>query len=1411
MDPNSVDSSLQKTSPELDPAAVYRLSTEVSAQANMLVAHQQQLARLTSLTEELVTTLRAFRLSPSESAPPPPPVDPAPQAPPLSHSMASPRLAYAEKFDGTPAKCKGFLLQCSLFVSQQPVLYPTEESRIAFLCSLLTGKALDWVTAVWNFNRPAFTSFESFLQRFRAVFDLPEGGDAAGEQILTLKQGRNTAAEFALAFRTLAAQTGWPDDPLKLHFRRGLSSELQTELACRDEGKTLDQLIDLAIRIDNMIRSRRPSRGSTYHSPSPPVVPEQEAMQVGHARISHEERDRRYRQNLCLYCGQAGHVKVSCPTRPKQHASSAVSQSFHSSKCVKVPVKLAVGDCVIETMALIDSGAAGNFIDADFAKMYDLPLIPCKSPLAVAALDGKPLGAGQVQHTTSDICLTTGVLHSEIICFFIIQAPNNPVVLGLPWLQLHEPQISWTKGQITHWSTKCFTQCLQTLKPSSIEAATVKMDPLHSTNILSDYADLAEAFSKAKATQLPPHRSSDCAIELLPGTTPPKGRIFPLSQPETESMKTYIEEELAKGFIVPSTSPASAGFFFVKKKDGTLRPCIDYRGLNDITVKFRYPLPLVPPALEQLRSAKCFTKLDLRNAYNLIRIREGDEWKTAFSTTSGHYEYRVMPFGLVNSPSVFQAFINDVFRDMLNRWVIVYMDDILVYSDSLEMHISHVRAVLQRLISHQLYAKAEKCEFHQTSTTFLGYVVSPEGVAMDDHKVQAVLNWPKPMTVKEMQRFLGFANFYRRFIRDFSSIAAPLTSMTKRRGNCLFWSPAADQAFCHLKERFSTAPILHHPDPEREFVLEIDASSTGVGAVLSQRQGSPPKLFPCAYFSRKLNQAEQNYDVGNLELLAMKAAFEEWRHWLEGSKFPFSVLTDHRNLEYLRSAKRLNHRQARWALFFTRFQFTVTYRPGSKNTKADALSRQFESTLQPLSPDPILPTTLIVAPVQWDVMTEIAETQGTDPVPAECPPNRTFVPPSLRTRVIQQVHDLPSSGHPGITASIQLLLNKFWWSTLRTDVIAFIKNCVTCNTTKSSKQMPAGLLQPLPIPQRPWSHIAIDFITDLPNSKGNTTILTVIDRFSKSCRLIPLPKLPTALETAEVLCNYVFRFYGLPDDIVSDRGPQFTSRVWTAFFNFLNINISLTSGYHPESNGQTERLNQEITRFLRSYCHRNQADWSRYLFWAEYAQNSLRKPSTGLTPFKCVLGFQPPLFPWSGEPSELPAVNDWLRRSEIFELSELLSKNRGVFAISKHDCGRVDTSVMEVKIQGRDPPSLRQYNYPDEANSYIQRTVDSLLGQGVIRPCFSPSLAPIWPVRKPDASWRLCIDYRELNKCTQTCAPVVASTPDVYLFYQKLVITLPLMCPMDSGQFHYIQNVSINSLLSSETHSTHGMFFHKVL
>ncbi len=397
-----------------------------------------------------------------------------------------------------------------------------------------------------------------------------------------------------------------------------------------------------------------------------------------------------------------------------------------------------------------------------------------------------------------------------------------------------------------------------------------------------------------------------------------------------------------------------------------------------------------------------------------------------------------MPFGLVNSPSIFQAFIDNAFRDMLNKGIIVYIDDILIYLDTLDSHVQQMWAVLRRLIDNQIYAKIEKCEFHQTVTSFLGYIISAEGVAMDNKKVESVLNWPQPTTVKELQR-LGFANFYRRLIRDFSTIAAPLTSMLRGNKRHLLWSPSATMAFQQLKERFTSTPILHHPDPEFEFFVEVDASNKGIGAILSQCQGNPPKLFVCAFYSRKLNSAEQNYDVGDWELLAMKAALEEWQHWLEGAKLPFVILTDHRNLEYLRSAKRLTPRQTRWSLFFTRFNLKLTYRLGSKNSKADALSRQVDSSLIPTSKEPIIPSNLIPALIQWDIMTEIVEAQISEPPLPECSPDRTDVPTGLRHRVMQWVHSSPSAGHPGITATIQLLSNWFWWPSLQADTINFVQ------------------------------------------------------------------------------------------------------------------------------------------------------------------------------------------------------------------------------------------------------------------------------------------------------------------------------------------------------------------------------------
>ncbi|KAI2668070.1 Retrotransposon-derived protein PEG10 [Labeo rohita] len=670
----------------------------------MLTQHQQQLDRLTALTEQLVRAVQGLQVAaPPVASPPPPPA----QLPVVQPVTASPRLAFPDKFDGTPAKCKGFLLQCTLFVNQQPNLYATDESKIAFVCSLLTGKALEWATAVWDLGQSTYPTFATFLRSFKEVFQPTPESSEAGEQIVALRQGRRTAAEYALDFRTLAAQSGWNDGPLKLHYRKGLNSDLQVELACRDENLSLNQYIDLSIRVDNVMRARKPSRPFTpTFQPQPSASSAPEPMQLGTTKLTTEERERRLCNNLCLYCGQPGHIRATCPTRPPRPPTSVSVFKSGLNRC-EIPVLLRYDNISIQTTALIDSGTAGNFIDKDFVEANRLPVVSCASPVAVAALDGRPLGTGRVDHTTKDLTLRLEPNHQESICFFIITSPQSPLILGYPWLNRHEPTISWTGGRITHWSPYCHQHCMSLAPPTPPRSASL---PPCST-IPPEYHDLLEAFSTVKATELPPHRPGDCAIELIPGAAPPRGRVFPLSQPESEAMEKYIKEELAKGFIRPSTSPASAGFFFVKKKDGGLRPCIDYRSLNEITVKYRYPLPLVPSALEQLRSARFYTKLDLRSAYNLIRIREGDEWKTAFSTTSGHYEYRVMPFGLANSPSYFQAFVNEVFWDMLNRWVIVYIDDILIFSSSFTEHVRHVRAVLKRLIQHQLYAKEESVSF----------------------------------------------------------------------------------------------------------------------------------------------------------------------------------------------------------------------------------------------------------------------------------------------------------------------------------------------------------------------------------------------------------------------------------------------------------------------------------------------------------------------------------------------------------------------------------------------------------------------------------------------------------------------------------------------------------------------------
>ena len=879
-------------------------------------------------------------------------------------------------------------------------------------------------------------------------------------------------------------------------------------------------------------------------------------------------------------------------------------------------------------------------MDSELAQQLGIGRHHLSTPVPARALNGHPLGT--VTHVSAPVTMQLSGNHQEDIQFHLLRSPGQPLILGYPWLRQHNPHFDWETGVIREWGRDCHRTCLKGAVIPTCHESPDSVPDL--SNVPACYHGLRKVFNKSKATSLPPHRPYDCAIDLLPGTAPPKGRLYSLSAPERKAMETYIHNSLAAGLIRPSSSPAGAGFFFVGKKDGSLRPCIDYRGLNDITVKNRYPLPLLSSAFELLQGATVFTKLDLRNAYHLVRMREGDEWKTAFNTPTGHYEYLVMPFGLTNAPAVFQALVNDILRDMLNVFVFVYLDDILIFSRTMSEHIRHVQLVLRRLLENSLFVKGEKCEFHAKSVPFLGYIVAEGSIQMDPAKVSAVTSWPVPESRKKLQQFLGFANFYRRFIRNYSKVASPLTALTSTKVHYR-WTPEADKAFRTLKARFTSAPILHMSDPERQFVVEVDASDIGVGAVLSQRAAEDGKLHPCAFFSRRLTPAEQNYDIGNRELLAVKLALEEWRQWLEGTSTPFLVWTDHKNLEYIRTAKRLNPRQSRWSLFFTRFNFTLSYRPGSRNAKPDALSRVFQKDEAPLEePASVLPSSCIIAALTWDIERQVREAIRDQPGPSACPNGRLFVPDQLRSQVIQWGHDSHLTCHPGVTRTFHQLSQRFWWPLMRSDIQGYVRACPTCNQSKTSSRPPAGLLQPLPVPKRPWSHLSLDFVTGLPPSDGNTVILTIVDRFSKMTHFVPLPKLPSAKETAQVVLEQVFKIHGLPRDIVSDRGPQFASVFWKEFCRLIGATASLTSGFHPQSNGQSERFNQELEKSLRCMTSRNPRSWSQQLLWVEYAHNSLPSSATGLSPFHCVYGYQPPLFASQEANASCPSALALVRR-----------------------------------------------------------------------------------------------------------------------------------------------------------------------
>ncbi|KAF8642819.1 hypothetical protein AX16_009398 [Volvariella volvacea WC 439] len=700
-------------------------------------------------------------------------------------------------------------------------------------------------------------------------------------------------------------------------------------------------------------------------------------------------------------------------------------------------------------------------------------------------------------------------------------------------------------------------------------------------------------------------------------------------------------------------------FFFIGKKDGGLRPCQDYRRLNEGTIKNRYPLPLISELVDKLKGAKYFTKLDLRWGYNNVRIKEGDEWKAAFKTNKGLFEPMVLFFGLCNAPATFQQMMNEILRDMMDANIlVVYMDDILLFAQDKKILKQNTVRLLERLTEHDLFLKPEKCSFEQEEIEFLGMIIKEGQVKMDPRKLK------------------GFCNFYRWFITHYADIAKPLHNLTKK-DSPFQWGAEQQKAFDTLKNLFLNKPILLAPDTSKLFPIETDASKVATGGVLKQ-QDTNGDWHPVAYLSQSLDLAQCNYQIYDRELLAIIRALQAWRHYLLGNKYITTVYCDHRNLTYYREPQKLTPRQARWQIELSQFDIHLVHKPGKVLVTADALSRRPDlGPTESTDKSTLLPPSVFISKIDTNIMEEIRKApiqddrikqtieglMGKSPLPQHVRKEdwttengliyyqgRCYVPDhqTLRRDIIKATHDTPTIAHPGQLQTLVILRRYYWWPGMYTMVKKYIEGCAPCQQMKINTHPTKPLLIPIqPLATDcPFITITMDFITDLPESRGFNALLVIIDHGNtKGMILNPCRKDITAEEMAELIHTSLYRRFGLPRKIISDRGTQFAAQVFREWQKLMQIDTALSTAYHPQTDGETERANQEVETYLRIYCGNYPKEWAEpcHITNLEFSHNYRTPNARNQSPFYLMMGYHPKAIPKHPEPSYIPDINKRLR------------------------------------------------------------------------------------------------------------------------------------------------------------------------
>ena len=911
---------------------------------------------------------------------------------------------------------------------------------------------------------------------------------------------------------------------------------------------------------------------------------------------------------------------------------------------------------------LFDSGASHSFIATSFVLALGLETEEFDPPLFV----NTPLGSRAPLDRICRGCELVILDRCFEFDFIVLGMSEFDLILGMDWLSTYRATIDCFRRRVRICTPEggCFEffgERREPFEPYLYESrdkgsiayllASLTLDENSFTRgelprVVCDFPDVFPE----ELPGLPPEREVEFTIDLLPGTAPISTPPYRFAPAELRELKAQLQELQDLGFIRPSTSPWGAPALFAQKKDGSLRLCIDYRKLNRVTVKNKYPMPRIDDLFDQLRGATCFSKIDLRSGYHQLRVRREDIPKTAFRTRYGHYEFVVMPFGLTNAPASFMDLMNRIFRAYLDRFVIVFIDDILIYSPSEEEHQSHLSVVLKLLREHQLYAKLSKCEFWLSEVKFLGHVVSKNGISVDPGKIESILTWEHPKNVFEIRSFLGLAGYYRRFVLDFSRLAAPMTRLT-RKGTRFVWDDKCELAFEELKKRLTSAPILVVPERGVGYSVYCDASREGLGCVLMQRG----KVV--AYGSRQLKTHERNYPTHDLELAAIIFALKSWRHYLYGEKF--EVFSDHKSLKYLFSQKELNLRQRRWMEHLEDYDFELQYHPGKANVVADALSRK-PASLASLAIEEwkmmkhlgffalhcediregvtlcnlTVHSTLSTRVVEAQQMDEEARTFRAKFLNGEAPmgwmihtdqsvrfQGKLFVPLSCRDEILREFHHSPLAVHPGGTKMYHDLRRQFWWSGMKRDVANFVSKCLTCQQVKAEHQRPAGELQPLPVAEWKWENVTMDFVTGLPRSpRGHDAVWVIVDRLTKTAHFLPIRVTDSIEALSRLYIREIIRLHGIPVSIVSDRDPRFTARFWQGLQSALGTKLLFSTAYHPQTDGQSERTIQVLEDMLRACVLDFRGSWEDHLPLVEFAYNNSYQSSIEMAPYEALYG-----------------------------------------------------------------------------------------------------------------------------------------------------------------------------------------------